>query len=74
MGNPLHGPTLQDPQPHVILERPWPASTPADCAGASTATPICGLVANLTSVKHPASRQRSRILGLERWQVSLPVH
>ena len=23
MGNPLHGPTLQDPQPHVILERPW---------------------------------------------------
>ena len=23
MGNPLHGPTLQDPQSHVILERPW---------------------------------------------------
>jgi len=23
MGNPHHGPTLQDPQPHVILERPW---------------------------------------------------
>ncbi len=24
MGNPIHGPTLQDPQPHVILERPCP--------------------------------------------------
>ena len=31
MGNPLHGPTLQDPQPHVILERPCgsPSSLPS---------------------------------------------
>jgi len=30
MGNPFHGPTLQDPQPHVILERPCTGSSDPD--------------------------------------------
>jgi hypothetical protein len=70
MGNPLHGPTLQDPQSHVILERPCPWAvlplTWCDVHGLgrtdSTVLPLSGLMLAVIGLLNYNSASRYRVV------------